>query len=170
MSVDEVVRQLREMDVDLVIVTGGEPLSQQARLLPVLRQLHDEGIAVEVETNGTRTPTPDIQRLVRRFVVSPKLANSGNLERRRLVPKALQAFRDSGKADFKFVVRSIRDLDEVADIAEKHGLAPIWIMPEGQTADALLRGLAVIADAVVSRRWNLSVRLHVFAWGQSRGV
>lgn len=170
MSAGQVVRQLREMDVDLVIVTGGEPLSQQVQLLPVLRQLHDQGIAVEVETNGTRSPRPDVQRIVRRFVVSPKLAHSGDPERRRLVPKALQAFRDSGKADFKFVVRSIGDLDEVAAIADKHRLTPIWIMPEGQTADALSHTLTTIADAVVSRRWNLTTRLHILAWGQSRGV
>jgi 7-carboxy-7-deazaguanine synthase len=170
MSAAQVVRQLQEMDVDLVIVTGGEPLSQQVQLLPVLGQLHDQGIAVEVETNGTRSPGPDVQRIVRRFVVSPKLAHSGDLERRRLVPKALQAFRDSGKADFKFVVRSIDDLDEVAAIADEHRLAPIWIMPEGQTAEAISRSLTTIADAVVSRRWNLTTRLHILAWGQARGV
>jgi len=170
MSVAQVVRRLREMDVDLVIITGGEPLNQQAQLVPTLRQLHDQGTAVEMETNGTRIPTPEVQRLVRRFVVSPKLAHSGDAERRRLIPKALRALRDSGKADFKFVVQSVGDLDEVAVLVEKHDLAPIWIMPEGQTADALARTLAAIADAVISRRWNLTGRLHVLAWGQSRGV
>jgi 7-carboxy-7-deazaguanine synthase len=170
MSTGQVVSQLRKMNVDLVIVTGGEPLSQQTQLLPVLWQLRDQGIAVEVETNGTRLPMPDVERMVQRFVVSPKLAHSGDPERRRLVPKALHAFRDSGKADFKFVVRSIGDLDEVAAITEEHGLAPVWIMPEGDTADVLSGTLATIADAVVSRRWNLTTRLHILAWGPSRGV
>ncbi len=170
MSADEVVRRLEKMDVSLVIVTGGEPLNQQARLVPVLRRLHDQGIAVEMETNGSRTPAPEVRRLVRRFVVSPKLAHSGVPERSRLVPGALRVFRDSGKADFKFVVQSGSDLDEVAAIVEKHELAPIWIMPEGQTADAISRTLTAIADAVVNRRWNLTTRLHVLAWGLSRGV
>lgn len=170
MSADRVVRLLRQMNVGLVIVTGGEPLSQQSRLVSVLKQLSDLKIAVEVETNGTRVPTPEMQHFVSRFVVSPKLAHSGEPEYRRLVPKALHAFRDSGKADFKFVVQSASDLDEVAEIIEKHDLAPVWIMPEGKTAEVVLRRLTTIADAVVSRRWHLSSRLHVLVWGESRGV
>ncbi len=170
MPAEEVLARLRAMDVDLVIVTGGEPLSQQTGLLPVLRRLRAHDIAVEVETNGTRTPVPEVQRLVRRFVVSPKLAHSEDSERHRIVPKALRAFRDCGKADFKFVVRSVSDLDEVAAITAEHDLAPVWIMPEGQTADVISRTLAAIADAVLRRRWNLTSRLHVLAWGQSRGV
>lgn len=170
MPTDEVVARLREMAVDLVIVTGGEPLNQQTRLIPVLRRLREQGMAVEVETNGTREPLPELRSLVRRFVVSPKLAHSGDSERHRLVPRALRTFRDSRQSDFKFVVRSASDLDEVAAIVAEHGLAPVWIMPEGQTAAALSRSLAEIADAVVARRWNLTSRLHVFAWGQARGV
>ncbi|MEV0680144.1 7-carboxy-7-deazaguanine synthase QueE [Actinosynnema sp. NPDC050436] len=170
MSADEVAQRLLDMEVDLIILTGGEPLNQQPRLIPVLQRLHDRGVAVEVETNGTRAPRPEVQRLVRRFVVSPKLAHSGDPESRRLVPSALRAFRDSGKADFKFVVQSTDDLDEVATVVARHDLAPVWIMPEGQTADELSQTLGAVADAVVSRRWNLTSRLHVLAWGHSRGV
>jgi organic radical activating enzyme len=170
MSVDDVVRRLQHMDVDLVIVTGGEPLNQQLRLMPVLRRLRHEGTAVEVETNGTRTPIPELQDLVRRFVVSPKLAHAGDPKPRRVVPEALRAFRDCGKADFKFVVQSVDDLDEVSAIVDQFDLSPVWIMPEGHTVEVISARLKAIADAVVSRRWNLTSRLHVLAWGELRGV
>jgi 7-carboxy-7-deazaguanine synthase len=170
MSADEVLAQFQEMAVDLVILTGGEPMNQQRRLLEVLRGFAAEAIAVEVETNGTRAPLPEIQELVRRFVVSPKLAHSGDPEERRIQPAALAAFQASGKAEYKFVVRSVSDLDAVAEIVQEYDLWPVWIMPEGQSADTLSRTFTAIADAVVSRRWNLTTRLHVLAWGDLRGV
>lgn len=61
----------------LVVITGGEPLRQQAQEgWPALLHLL-AGVEVEVETNGTYLPSDDSLRGVTRFVVSPKLANSG---------------------------------------------------------------------------------------------
>jgi 7-carboxy-7-deazaguanine synthase len=170
MTVDEVLARLLALGVDLVVVSGGEPLSQQRRLLPLLERLQDHDVAVEIETNGTRTVSPELVALVRRFMVSPKLSHSGDPRDRRIVPAALAAFGECGNAEFKFVVRATPDLDEVAEIVTAHRLAPVWIMPEGRSADAVLSTLAEIADAVVRRGWNLTSRLHVLAWGERRGV
>lgn len=170
MPVGEVFDRVRAMGVQLVIISGGEPLSQQRRLLPLLERLRDNDIAVEIETNGTRTVAPELVPLVRRFMVSPKLAHSGDPLARRIVPAALAAFRECGGAEFKFVVQSTSDLDEVAEIVAEHQLAPVWVMPEGKDAATVLDNLAEIADAVVRRGWNLTSRLHVLAWGERRGV
>jgi hypothetical protein len=77
---------------------------------------------------------------VTRFNVSPKLANSGVPEHLRMVPDALVALRDTGRAVFKFVAADEDDLDEIGRIVDRLGLAPVWVMPEGTTAAAVLEG------------------------------
>jgi hypothetical protein len=103
------------------------------------------------------------------FSVSPKLANSGVPVERRIRPEALAAFTACGKAVFKFVARGTGDLDEVGELTARFGLAPVWIMPEGTTADRVLEGMRELADCVLERGWNLTGRSHVLIWDGARG-
>jgi 7-cyano-7-deazaguanosine (preQ0) biosynthesis protein QueE len=169
MTIDEVARGIEKMGVDRVVVTGGEPLLQQTALIPFLRHAGDAGWAIEVETNGTVTPRPEVVELVERFNVSPKLANSGVSVERRLRDEPLRALLGSGKAVFKFVAGAPSDLDEVAALVDRHGLDPVWVMPEGTTREAVLAGLQALADPVAARGWNLTTRLHILVWGDERG-
>ncbi|MER7789532.1 7-carboxy-7-deazaguanine synthase QueE [Streptomyces sp. NPDC097640] len=166
----EVLERLRAYEVPMIVVSGGEPLSQQARLLPLLRALIDTGHRVEIESNGTVVPLPELARLGVRFNISPKLAHSGDREERRLVPEALAALAAVPGTAFKFVCRTRDDLDEVASIVDRYGTTPVWIMPEGQTPHEVDRHIAALGDDVVARGWNLTTRLHVAVWGDRRGV
>lgn len=170
MRVDEVLERLLSHDVDLVVISGGEPLNQQDRLVPLVRGLVEAGRTVEIETNGTRSPLPELISFGVRFNVSPKLAHAGDPRNRRVVPDALSALAEVPGTIFKYVCRSIADLDEVASIADECGAKPVWIMPEGQDVGELNRHLAELGDAVIERGWNLTTRLHVAVWGQKRGV
>lgn len=169
MSIADVVDRLTGMDVDLVVITGGEPLLQQRRLIPLLRAATERGWAIEVESNGTIAPLPEVTMAVTRFNVSPKLLGSGVRPERALRPHALAALRDSGRAVFKFVVSNPGELDEVATVAATYRLAPIWIMPAGTTADAMLATSRLLADPVLERGWHLTTRLHILLWGDRRG-
>lgn len=164
MAVDDVVAQVEAMDVPMVVVTGGEPLLQQTALADLLPRLAPRRI--EVETAGTIAPRPELVELVDQWNVSPKLANSGNPLERRWKPDVLRAFEETGRAVFKFVVRGRGDLDEVASF----GVSPVWVMPEGTSAEAVRKGLAAVADEAIARGWNLTTRLHVELWGDKRGV
>jgi 7-cyano-7-deazaguanosine (preQ0) biosynthesis protein QueE len=168
-AVDEVVAEIAGMGVDRVVVTGGEPLLQQRRLLPFLEAAAERGWTIEVETNGTLAPSADTARLVAQFNVSPKLANSGVAAEKAIVPAALAALLATGKAAFKFVASSPADLDEVQAIVDANHLDPVWVMPEGVTPDAVLAGGRALADAVTARGWHLTTRLHVLLWGDERG-
>ncbi|WP_264296683.1 hypothetical protein [Streptomyces sp. C8S0] len=42
-------------------------------------------------------------------------------------------------------------------------------MPEGTTAEAITSTTRVLADAVASRHWHLTTRLHVLAFADSKG-
>lgn len=163
-----VVAEVEAMGVDRVVVTGGEPLLQQRRLVPFLEACAARGWAVEVETNGTVAPVAEVAALVERFNVSPKLANSGIDRARRIVPEALDALAATGRAAFKFVVTDAADLDEIAAFVLPPGV-PVYVMAEGTTAAAVLAGTAALADAVAARGWHLTTRLHVLLWGDERG-
>ncbi|HVF75240.1 MAG TPA: 7-carboxy-7-deazaguanine synthase QueE [Acidimicrobiales bacterium] len=167
LSVDEVLAQVDAMGpVELLVLTGGEPLLQQSRLVPLLAGARARGLRTEVETAGTLAPSAAVVDMVDGFNVSPKLANSGNPVERRWKPDVLAAFQSTGKAAFKFVVREAAELDEVAAF----GVAPVWVMPEGSDADTLTRRMHDLAEPVLARGWNLSPRLHVHLWGDRRGV
>lgn len=165
MSVDDIVAALEPMGVDTVVITGGEPLLQRSKLDGLVRAFADRGWKTHVETAGTLWWDTD---LVDQWVVSPKLANSGMDEERRLKYDVLRGYAGKGAA-FKFVVVDAADLDEVATIVERAGANNVWVMPEGTDAATVTRRTTELADAVIARGWNLTTRLHVLAWGDERG-
>lgn len=169
-TVPDLVAEITAMDVPLVVVTGGEPLVQQARLPPLLRALANGGATVEVETAGTIQPSPDLVEVVARFNVSPKLANSGNPVERRYRPEVLEAFERTGRASFKFVAIEPSDLEEIAAIVDDCGLTDVWVMPEGTDAHSVVERGRTLIEPVLARGWNFTTRLHVLLWGNRRGV
>ena len=168
-GIGDLVAQVAATGVERVVVTGGEPLLQQRRLVPFLLAARERGWAAEVETNGTIAPRREVVAAVERFNVSPKLSGSGVPPERALRADALAALRDSGRAVFKFVVVHPAELDEVAAVVDAHGLAPVWIMPAGTTAEAVLACGRALADPVLDRGWHLTTRLQVLLWGSERG-
>lgn len=153
----------------LVVVTGGEPMLQQAALVPLVRELLAGGKRIEIETNGTIAPDPALLAGQVRFNVSPKLANSGVTEARRIVAPAIRSFAASGRATFKFVARDSADLGEIGMLARSFNLSPVYVMPEGSTADQLLPVTRALAGDVAARGWYLTQRLHILAFGDRRG-
>ncbi|MDQ3679624.1 MAG: 7-carboxy-7-deazaguanine synthase QueE [Actinomycetota bacterium] len=167
-GVQSLLDQLESMRVGMVVVTGGEPLLQQRHLVPLLRGAKVRRWRVEVETSGTIAP--DLSGdLVDQFNVSPKLAHSGNEQARAYRPDVLRSFRDSGRAVFKFVVRTPSDLDEVASMVDECGLDPVYVMPEGTDAATVTARMRQLAEPVLARGWNLTPRLHILLWGDGRG-
>ncbi|MGW2695670.1 7-carboxy-7-deazaguanine synthase QueE [Streptomyces sp. NPDC001296] len=168
-SVADLVTWAASSSVELVVVTGGEPLIQQARLVPLVRGLLVAGKRIEFETNGTITPAPELMVDGVRFNVSPKIASFGIDEAKSIVPAALTAFAASGRAAFKFVASTVADLDRIAELVDAYQLAPVWVMPEGTTAEAITETTRLIADAVAARHWHFTTRLHVLAFVDARG-
>ncbi|MFL4909320.1 7-carboxy-7-deazaguanine synthase QueE [Streptomyces sp. MMS24-I2-30] len=168
-TVADLVAWATSSPVELVVITGGEPLLQQARLVPLVEQLLAAGKRVEFETNGTIAPVPGLVVDGVRFNVSPKLSSFGMDEAKSVVPAALEAFVTSGRAAFKFVASSAADLDRISELTDTHRLAPLWVMPEGTTAEAITATTRVLADTVAARRWHFTTRLHVLAFADARG-
>lgn len=168
---DDLVEQLADMQIELVVVSGGEPLLQQRNLVGLLAAVRDRGWRVEVETAGHHAPSDELVALVDRFNVSPKLESSGNPRDRRYKPDALRALRDTGKAAFKFVATGPGDLDEIAAIVDDCAIdaGEVWVMPEGTDPATVIARSRELAEDVLERGWNLTTRLHVLLWGDERG-
>jgi organic radical activating enzyme len=171
LTTDELVVWCLESPTRLVVITGGEPLLQQRSVAPLVASLAHAGRRVEIETNGTRIPSPDLLDAVAQFNVSPKLSTfgAGMTESRRIDAGALRAFVSSGKAVFKFVITAPNDLEEVTALEQRFGLAPVWVMPEGTTREEILSRMPWLGEEALARGWNLSGRLHVLLWGDQRG-
>ncbi len=170
MTVEEVWADVASRGANMLVVSGGEPLLQQTRLVGLLAKAHGVGWWIEIETAGTIAPIPELVGLVDRFNVSPKLENSGNRPEERYVPEVLDLFQATGKAAWKFVAIGPPDLIEIAVLVDRHRLSPVYVMPEGVTAEALACHAQAIADDVLRRGWNLTTRLHILLYGNRRRV
>lgn len=170
LSVTALAEWALSMPPGLVVITGGEPLLQQPKLAMLIPRLLAGGKRVEVETNGTIAPDPALLADGVTFNVSPKLANSGVAEAKRLVPGPLETFAASGRAVFKFVAADVGDLDEIADLAWRFGLKPVYVMPEAGTSELLLERTHLLAGPAAAHGWHFTTRLQVQAFDSARGL
>jgi 7-carboxy-7-deazaguanine synthase len=171
LPVDVVLDSLRAHPTGLIVITGGEPLLQQEPLIALAAAIFADGTArqVQVETSGTITPRPALSAVITLYCVSPKLSNSGLRRHQRIRPGVLRDFAATGKAVFKFVVSSPAELDEISEITTEYGLEPVWVMPEGQDSATILARMRELAGPVAAHGWNLTPRLQVLLWEDSRG-
>lgn len=126
-----------------------------------------------VETNGTIVPNEITQTFVMHYSVSPKLVNAGEHKRSQSRMMGLWPMRlRHGAACLKFVVTGVADIEEAGEIADANGWPRwnCWIMPEGRSTENLLAQFPQIAAVAVDEGMNVSQRLHVLAWGDTRGT
>lgn len=176
MTVNEILAKAEELwpikeKPLMIVISGGEPLMQQTKLIPLIQQLDRWGCDVHIETAGTIKPTPDFDRYVTQYNVSPKLAHSGNVLSKRRKRDVIDYFADNGKAWFKFVVQrhggvEESDFFEVDEIVREHGIKPqrIMIMPEGNTIVGNIESAQSWSQWAIDRGYGISFRTHVLLW------
>lgn len=154
-----------------VVITGGEPMLQQAHLVDLARELRARGFAIEIETSGTIEPQVALAESITQWNVSPKLESSGNAKTARLRSGPLVWFAASPHAHFKFVVMSNADLDEIVAIAKQFAIPParITVMPEGTDPVTLTARARELVEPVRKLGYRLGTRMHVLLWGSERG-
>ncbi|MCB9662602.1 MAG: 7-carboxy-7-deazaguanine synthase QueE [Alphaproteobacteria bacterium] len=170
---DEVVARVLALGCPALVLTGGEPLLQQAALVPLLRRLRaaDPRLTVDVETNGTVRPSHALLAEVQLLVVSPKLSNAGVPEAQRLRP-ALEDLAALPQAAFKFVVAGPDDLAEVRALLSRLDVpaSRVWLMPQGRDGATLRARAGWLADLCRDEGFWFSDRLHVHLSGDARGT
>lgn len=170
-EIPDVARELRGRGEGHLVITGGEPLLQERALSALLESLGPDWF-VEVETNGTVSPGAALTARVNQWNVSPKLGNSGEPIERRLVPEALVALRDTGRAWLKWVVASEEDAAEAAAFTARLGFPPsrTLLMPLGATRVQLSANKERTSDLAAKYGFGVSPRLHVDQWDGRRGI
>ncbi len=159
MSRRQVVEQALSGGTSLVVVTGGEPLLQQA-VLPLMVALCDAGRTVLLETNGSR----DISVVDRRVhrIMDLKAPGSGQQDHNRLANlKHL-----TGRDELKFVLADRGDYEWMQQTISDHRLDQrgVPLLVTCVTGELEPRQLAawVLADRLDVR---LQVQLHKIIWG-----
>lgn len=155
----------------MIVVSGGEPLMQQKKLVPVIKQLHEWGNEVHIETAGTIVPDGDFTKYVTQFNVSPKLQHSGNRLTKRYRPEALAALAGDPKVWWKFVVMPHAGMDgedfhEIDELVKEFNINPhrVMIMPEGNSIDGNIEGAQSWSQRAIDRGYGISFRTHVLLW------
>ena len=165
-SIDDVIKQVREFGCPLVEITGGEPLAQR-EAFDLIRRLCNDGYEVLVETGGF-VSTEDLDQRAR-VILDVKCPASGEAERNHWPNlKRLRPDRD----EVKFVVADRADWDFARKVVGEYDLeklaGSILISPAWEQID-----LQELADWIVESGLNarMQLQLHKYIWGpDARGV
>ena len=171
-----------------IIWTGGEPTikGHQESIVNFVKYWCDmEGVEYfdqlfcsplgyhEIETNGTIYIDKPLFSVIDQINCSPKLSNSGELEKRRINPEAIKRIMERNNYQFKFVISVEDDIAEMfRDFIEPFDI-PLYRV-------VCMPGLVEQANFHERTRWILEMakkhkfigltRLHVSAWDKTTGV
>lgn len=162
-----------------MVITGGEPLMYHSDKVfyGVIQWLVSEGLEITFETNGTIEidfeKYPAYKSCI--FALSLKLANSGESEEKRIIPKALQAMRDHAKEAFlKFTIDAYLAKTSAKDEIEsiRHFLPdlPVYCMPVGESRDTIWKNDKAVFEFCMKHNFMYSDRLHIRVFDTTQGV
>jgi 7-carboxy-7-deazaguanine synthase len=172
-------------NINHIVITGGEPLLQQDKLVLLITLLKEKRkkennnnpnpYHVEIETNGTIAPLKEIISLVDQWNISPKTSNSDNekqgIDLERHYKKSLSFYIDLKNTFFKFVVDKFDDIKEIDLLIQKYHLpkGQIVLMPQAITKEKLLEKTLWIQEYAKTNGFTFSSRLQVLLWNNQRG-
>jgi 7-carboxy-7-deazaguanine synthase len=173
-SIEDVLEQILQYNLDHLVITGGEPVLQQKSLATLLEKLKAEkkNCFVEIETNGSVRAEGAMLDLVDQWNVSPKLESSGNSLYSREKKGCMGSFASLQNSYFKFVVQTREDMDEIEELIEHYSIRPskIILMPEGTDAAILKERTIWLSQICEGKGYRLTPRLHILLWGNKRAT
>lgn len=159
-----------------LVITGGEPLLQQKRIILFLEYLQDKyqlQPIIEIETNATILPLEALNQRVHYWNTSPKLSNSGMPFKQRIDENILKWFSQNPNTIFKFVITSLSDFVEIQEQLILTNLvcpSKIVLMPGADSIEQLLERNKLVADICINHQLRMCTRLHVEIWNKLTGV
>ena len=164
MDIDSIVNQVRELNVTLVEITGGEPIEQEL-ISELMQDLLDEGFEVLLETGGhilcDKVPTK-VRKIIDMKCPASKMDrknNYGNLE--------LLHSHD----EVKFVIQDRNDFDWSVNLVERYDLskrATVLFSPVHGLMNPSLLVEWILASGIDVR---FQIQMHKVIWDpEARGV
>lgn len=165
-----------------LVLTGGEPLMHQKSKAweTMLAGIRSMGCDIHIETNGTIAPNIVTRVWANYASVSPKLPHAGD-HKRSQDPSVDPEWTDivqggdselATTSTLKFVVRDEDDVLDSIRYAADMGWPRnrVWVMPEGTNIEELQEKWPAVAKEAARQHINASHRIHVLAWGHTRGT
>ena len=152
-SAGQVLKKIKSYPCKHLVITGGEPLLQQEKLVPLLKKL--KSWYIELETNGT-IPLK-ISEFIEQINCSPKLKNSKNR------PYSIKISPKNDKVIYKFVAKNKADLKEIRQYILDNSIPrhKVYLMPEGVNTKIVQERSKWIIEACKKENYNFSPRLHI---------
>lgn len=116
---DKILEEILKNDVNLLVITGGEPFLQKDEIEKLLLVL-PKTLTIQFETNGTKDIliSDEISNNVF-YVISPKINKKSIFEK----------YEKHDNAFFKFVISNENDIDEISKIIKNYEKC-VWLQPE----------------------------------------
>jgi 7-carboxy-7-deazaguanine synthase len=164
MSQEEILDEVKKHRAKFVCVTGGEPLLQK-EVLPLMKELCDQGFNVSLETSGS-IDCAGVDPRVRK-IIDVKTPGSG--EGNSFLPVNLK-FIDSS-TEFKFVICSEEDFLWAEEFSRENNLfenTNVFYSPSfGEISEKWL-AKKILSESSKAR---LQLQLHKYIWSaHERGV
>ena len=165
-----------------IIWTGGEPTikGHQEAITNFFKYWSikedfdvDYNVYNEIETNGTVVIEEDLFNIINQTNCSPKLANSGMTAKQRIVPDAIKRIMQHGNYQFKFVISTEEDVQELfRDFVVPFSipLKNVVCMPGLDDQDDFHERTNFVLELAKKYRFRGLTRLHISAWNKTLNV
>ena len=123
----------------------------------------------EIETNGTIYIDEPLFGILNQINCSPKLANSGMTEKQRIKPEAIKRIMEHSNYQFKFVISTEEDMEEIMrDFVKPFNipLKNIVIMPGLDDVTNIEERTQFSLEMAKRYKVRGLTRLHIAAWNQ----
>lgn len=184
-TIDYVLSQYRKFYPADVVITGGEPTLQKGALIELCSSLKklDKKIFITLETNGTKYG--EYVNFIDLISISPKLATSTPFNEKfrklhssnRINLSILKKYELGSRKkmydiQWKFVVTSEKDIDEILQLQKKISFPDkkVFLMPEGINRRDLYGKRKLVVNLCKRYNFNYCERLQILIWGNKRGV
>lgn len=172
-SIEQILEKISDYPTRYVVITGGEPMVHQ-EVSKLATGIHSKGFHVTVETAGINFQE---NLPVDLMSVSPKLSNAkpqgGDADQDSyLVIHVLNKLMGDYDYQFKFVVDTPADLDEIAEVLgqlDQVDLYKVYLMPQATKTQEYLEKSKWLVEYCKQTGFSFSPRLQVMLWGSQRG-
>jgi len=164
-----------------IIWTGGEPTikgHQEAitnffKYWSTREDFENYNVFNEIETNGTVVMEEDLFDILDQINCSPKLANSGMSAKQRIVPDAIKRIMQHGNYQFKFVISTEEDVQELfRDFVVPFSipLKNVVCMPGLDDVTNFEERTQFCLEMAKKYKFRGLTRLHIAAWNKTLNV
>lgn len=164
-----------------IIWTGGEPTLKKhqeaiCNFHHYWRKYEKTSVLLgfnEIETNGTVYIEDELWYTLHQINCSPKLSNSGMTEKQRIISEAINRIKEHKNYQFKFVVSTEEDIEEMFETFIKPFNIPlknVVCMPGMDDQEQFHERTQWVLEMAKKYKFRGLTRLHISAWDKTLNV